>query len=84
MEKYIREEAPHKHLIFVMNKCDLVPTGVAVSPNLLCCIPILDSFAFPLLSQDSFLHLMHLDNGRNACYNFGILIPTRRFWPFWP
>ena len=31
VEKYIREEAPHKHLIFVMNKCDLVPTGVAVS-----------------------------------------------------
>ena len=32
IEKYIREEAPHKHLIFVLNKCDLVPTGVAVSP----------------------------------------------------
>lgn len=31
VEKYIREEAPHKHLIFVMNKCDLVPHGVAVS-----------------------------------------------------
>ncbi len=30
-----REEAPHKHLIFILNKCDLVPTGVAVSlvPN---------------------------------------------------
>jgi nuclear GTP-binding protein len=34
VEKYIREEAPHKHLIFVLNKCDLVPTGVAVSPSL--------------------------------------------------
>lgn len=34
VEKYIREEAPHKHLIFVLNKCDLVPTGVAVSPLL--------------------------------------------------
>ena len=32
VEKYICEEAPHKHLIFVLNKCDLVPTGVAVSP----------------------------------------------------
>src|SRR5699024_852889 len=30
IEKYIKEEAPHKHLIFVVNKCDLVPTGVAV------------------------------------------------------
>ena len=31
VEKYIREEAPHKHLVFVLNKCDLVPTTVAVS-----------------------------------------------------
>lgn len=31
VEKYIREEAPHKHLIFVINKCDLVPTKIAVS-----------------------------------------------------
>ena len=30
VEKYIKEEAPHKHLLFVLNKCDLVPTGVAV------------------------------------------------------
>lgn len=34
VEKYIKEEAPHKHLIFVMNKCDLVPTKVAVSTHL--------------------------------------------------
>jgi hypothetical protein len=32
VEKYIREEAPHKHLLFVLNKCDLIPTSVAVSP----------------------------------------------------
>lgn len=31
VEKYIKEEAPHKHLVFVLNKCDLVPTGVAAS-----------------------------------------------------
>ncbi|KAJ5610645.1 NGP1NT-domain-containing protein [Penicillium lagena] len=31
VEKYIHDEAPHKHLIFVLNKCDLVPTGVAAS-----------------------------------------------------
>jgi nuclear GTP-binding protein len=35
VEKYLKEEAPHKHLIFVLNKCDLVPTGVAVSTNFL-------------------------------------------------
>ncbi|RJE24048.1 Nucleolar GTP-binding protein [Aspergillus sclerotialis] len=31
IEKYIKEEAPHKHLVFVLNKCDLVPTGVAAA-----------------------------------------------------
>ena len=31
LEKHIREEAPHKHLVLCMNKVDLVPTGVAVS-----------------------------------------------------
>lgn len=31
VEKYLKEEAPHKHLIFVLNKCDLVPTSIAVS-----------------------------------------------------
>ena len=30
VEKYIKEECPHKHLIYVLNKCDLVPTWVAV------------------------------------------------------
>ena len=39
VEKYIREEAPHKHLIFVLNKCDLVPTGVAVSTQTILCCP---------------------------------------------
>lgn len=33
VEKYIRTEAPHKHLVFVLNKCDLVPTSIAVSSN---------------------------------------------------
>lgn len=38
IEKYLKEEAPHKHLIFVLNKCDLVPTSVAVSSyNIFCC-----------------------------------------------
>jgi nuclear GTP-binding protein len=43
VEKYIKDEAPHKQLIFVLNKCDLVPTGVAVS-----CTPI-HSFVWLLL-----------------------------------
>lgn len=28
VEKYLREHAGHKHLVFVLNKCDLVPTWV--------------------------------------------------------
>ena len=34
IEKYIKTEAPHKHVLLVLNKCDLVPTKVAVSANL--------------------------------------------------
>uniref|UniRef100_A0A2L2Y8C7 Nucleolar GTP-binding protein 2 n=1 Tax=Parasteatoda tepidariorum TaxID=114398 RepID=A0A2L2Y8C7_PARTP len=29
IENFLRKEKPHKHLIFVLNKCDLVPTWVA-------------------------------------------------------
>lgn len=32
VEKYLKKEAPHKHLIFVLNKCDLIPTWATV-----CC-----------------------------------------------
>ncbi|KAL7791612.1 GTP-binding protein [Trichoderma afarasin] len=31
VEKYLKDEAPHKHLIFVLNKCDLVPTSVCAA-----------------------------------------------------
>ncbi|KAF1990541.1 NGP1NT-domain-containing protein [Aulographum hederae CBS 113979] len=31
VEKYVKEEAPHKHLVFVLNKCDLVPTSVCAN-----------------------------------------------------
>jgi nuclear GTP-binding protein len=60
VEKYIREEAPHKHLVFVLNKCDLVPTTVAVSqfPALVKKIPfqtVTFSSTLPSLSQGSFL-----------------------------
>lgn len=34
VEQYIKKEAAHKHLIFVLNKCDLVPTWVSVSTKL--------------------------------------------------
>ena len=35
VEKYLKTEAPHKHLIFILNKCDLVPSSVCVSVFLL-------------------------------------------------
>lgn len=31
VEQYLKKEAPHKHLVFILNKVDLVPTRVAVS-----------------------------------------------------
>ncbi|KAI0121073.1 NUC091 domain-containing protein [Xylariales sp. AK1849] len=31
VEKYLKAEAPHKHLIFVLNKTDLIPTSVAAA-----------------------------------------------------
>ena len=31
VEESLRTEAPHKHAIFVLNKIDLVPTGVAAA-----------------------------------------------------
>ena len=62
IEKYIRDEAPHKHLIFVLNKTDLVPTGVAVSvilhphyffscPLFLLCVFFLFFFFQPALRR---------------------------------
>lgn len=72
VEKYIREEAPHKHLIFVLNKCDLVPTGVAVS---LHCLRPAPHYLIPSLSQDSFLHHFAVSQWKLLCYNFGRLTP---------
>lgn len=69
VEKYIKEEAPHKHLIYVLNKCDLVPTSVAATwvrrlsksfPTLAFHASITNSFGkgslIQLLRQFSTLH----------------------------
>ena len=34
IEQYLKREKPHKHLILLLNKCDLVPTWVTVSQPL--------------------------------------------------
>lgn len=31
VQEYLKKEAPHKHLVYVLNKCDLVPNWVTVS-----------------------------------------------------
>ena len=74
IEEYIRKEAPHKHLVFVLNKTDLVPTGVAVgavsmmlSFDLVTLLSIVKSRLVPAP--------LCLLCGSLLCYNFGILIP---------
>lgn len=77
VEKYIREEAPHKHLIFVLNKCDLVPTKIGKSYFV--------SYhnvhnPHPSLSQDAFLHLFASYSMKVACYSFGKSSSTRHLF----
>lgn len=68
VEEYMRKETPHKHLIFVLNKCDLVPTWVRAwvkhlsseRPTLAFHASITNSFGkgslIQLLRQFSLLH----------------------------
>lgn len=68
VEKYIREEAPHKHLIFVLNKCDLVPTSVAVCcPSFLCSLfqPLSHSTLFTQCFEVRISTAMNVAHGRN-------------------
>lgn len=74
VEKYIREEAPHKHLLFVLNKCDLVPTSIAVSNR--SSLFTTTCLSAPLLSQGSLRFFATSMKG--ICYNFGRRIPIRR------
>ncbi|EGD75044.1 ribosome export GTPase [Salpingoeca rosetta] len=69
VENYLRKEKPHKHLVFVLNKCDLVPTWSTVRwvaslsaeyPTLAFHASINNSFGkgslIQLLRQIAFLH----------------------------
>jgi len=51
VENYIKKEAPHKHLIFVLNKCDLIPNWAAVS------FILFSNFLKPWLSQGSIVKM---------------------------
>ena len=58
VEKYIREEAPHKHIVFLLNKVDLIPSGVAVSlPRSYPHIHVSLQFQFQVKTSSS--HRMH-------------------------
>lgn len=71
VEKYIKDEAPHKHLIFVLNKCDLVPTGVAVSLIYIIIFPLPSS----IVKSRRLLHFACSSQWKTVCYNFGRLTP---------
>ncbi len=56
VERYLKKEKSHKHMIFVLNKCDLVPTWVTVCMVTRCCEShFLRPFPspFPLLPHSS-------------------------------
>lgn len=45
--EYLRKEKAHKHLVYVLNKVDLVPTWVTVSHSALFCLSVyIHSFIF--------------------------------------
>jgi nuclear GTP-binding protein len=58
VEKHLREEKPHKHLVFLLNKVDLVPTWVSVSVSSLS--------PFPFLSPHNHVKARATFNGVNG------------------
>jgi len=61
--EYLRKEKAHKHLVYVLNKVDLVPTWATVSQFVLPCVNF-----FLLLPSDSMLRTL-------ACSHAGIESP---------
>lgn len=62
VEKHIREETPHKHLVYILNKVDLVPTWVTVR---------IFSLLFPSLAPHSSQGLCRFAPWRIHCYECG-------------
>ena len=73
VEKFILEEAPHKHLIFVLNKCDLVPTSIAVSVLLFISQNVFLFYFPPIVKSRLLPTCFALFDGLYVCYNFGRL-----------
>lgn len=92
VEKYLRTEAPHKHLVFILNKCDLVPASVAVSKPRLSFSPFLHpSPTRPVFSQGTSAHesaavgAIRYSLGRVNCHSCCPLAlgPLDRWSPSW-
>jgi hypothetical protein len=86
VEKYIRTEAPHKHLVFVLNKVDLVPSKVAVS-SISSFLPISPTPHNPIFKSSTYSFSMNW-----FCYKMGrakvsrcpnIVLMTGRSAPSW-
>lgn len=85
VEKYIREEAPHKHLIFVLNKCDLVPTSVAVCLSFFFFLPHFSFTSRPArrshrssqgtIVVDLLRDHLPVSSVEGVCYNIGRVNP---------
>ena len=89
VEKYLREEAPHKHLVFVLNKVDLVPSRVAVSSILLSSsdipffhflIPIVKSRTLSFLYESILLQLWEMKYVSPAHGRYGFWVDLAPSW----
>ena len=79
VEKYIKEEAPHKHLLFLLNKCDLVPTSVAVSsnfPSLNSSSPQIASITKSPMAIVKIPSSLHWQAVEEICYSYGRVISS--------
>ena len=78
VEKYIRTEAPHKHLVFVLNKVDLVPSKVAVSASPYSTYPIpLPPTSITHFKSRTYSFPREISSMDWFCYKLGRLRPTR-------
>ena len=57
VETHLKKNAPHKHLIFVLNKCDLIPTWATVCVVITIAIVVLVPGLRPSPSLHLHLHL---------------------------
>lgn len=71
VEKYLKEEASHKHLIYLLNKVDLVPTSVAVSLSFFFFPSFASTPLTPHIPQCSLSGFVPLCTMEPVCYNVG-------------